>query len=112
MYLTSRSSSHFFFMKPSCSGEYLNFDRTLLLLELHLHRRNIDRRVCAETNAEYVLEIQDHGCERTLKTVRKMLRSASYCFRNFVIQLRFVSVTDFDILVVDVVTLAERKNRR
>ncbi len=38
-----------------------------------------------------------------------MLRSASDCFRKGLIQLRFILVTDFDILVVDVVTFAERK---
>ncbi len=41
--------------------------------------------------------------------LRKMLRSASECFRNGVIQIRFIFVTDFDIIVVDVVTFAERK---
>ncbi len=48
-----------------------NFDRTMLLLELYFHRNNIYRRVCANINAEYVLEKQDHGSEIILKAVRK-----------------------------------------
>ncbi len=90
-------------------GALPNFDGTLLLFELDFHRKNIDRSVCAKTNAECVLEIKDHGSERILKTIWKVLQSASDCFRNGLIQLRFIMATDFDILVADFVTFAEGK---
>ncbi len=88
-------------------GALSNSDWMLLLLELDFRWRNIDRKVCGETNAEYIPETHDGGSERFGGS--EVFRSASDCFRNCLIQFVLILVENFDIFVDDVVSFAQRE---
>ncbi len=86
-----------------------HLDWAFRAFELDLHRRKIDKSISAKTYGKDVLVLQHHVPEGFLQTVRQVLSGASVGVIDSLRELLFILVTDFHVLVVDIIAVYEQK---